>query len=133
MTAFYGFSKGTADEEGLSFGTGKAVLAEKPWGEDHTEEFEFTVDGEQPSIQILRGDTVLGQTLIQTGCDRNRQFSLYRAVFRDQEWMLLDGKPIPPLQIGGAAFTIQIQGIRITRYSYTKIYMKRKKMESHRP
>ena len=57
----------------------KAVLAEKPWGEDHTEEFEFTVDGEQPSIQILRGDTVLGQTLIQTGCDRNRQFSLYRA------------------------------------------------------
>lgn len=121
MTAFYGFSKGTADEEGLSFGTGKAVLAEKPWGEDHTEEFEFTVDGEQPSIQILRGDTVLGQTLIQTGCDRNRQFSLYRAVFRDQEWMLLDGKPIPPLQIGGAAFTIQIQGIRITRYSYTKI------------
>ena len=29
MTAFMDFRKGTADEEGLSFGTGKAVLAEK--------------------------------------------------------------------------------------------------------
>ena len=121
MTAFYGFSHGTASGSGLSFGTGKAVLAEKPWDENHTEEFEFAVDGEQPSIQIMRGNTVLGEKSIQTGCGGQKQFSLYHAVFRNQEWILLDGEPISPLQKGGDAFTIQIQGLKITRYSYTKI------------
>ena len=97
------------------------MLAEKPWDENHTEEFEFAVDGEQPSIQIMRGNTVLGETSIRTGCGGQKQFSLYHAVFRNQEWILLDGEPISPLQKGGDAFTIQIQGLKITRYSYTKI------------
>lgn len=113
---YYDFSKGIADENGLSFGEDWIQLNGKITAEGYTEELEVEVSGEAPQMEFLRGDTVLG-----CGAGKQNQFTLYHGVHGGQEWILLDGEPVPTVQTGKEPFCIRLKGLRVVRYRFTKI------------
>lgn len=113
---YYELSKGMADESGLSFGEGRIQLNGKIKAESYTEELELEVDGENPQLEASRGDTVIG-----SGVGKENQFTLYHAVHGGQEWMLLDGEPVPAVQKGTEPFCIRLKGLRVVRYRFTRI------------